>query len=154
MSQMRTAGTRFRQRGFTIVELMIVVVIIAVLGAIAFPSYTQYVTKSRRQAVQNVMVTLAQAQEQFFMDNKGYAANLSTLGYGANSIGVDNDGQIVEAGDSGRAYVLDLTNAAATTYTVRAVPQLVQASRDTDCKTLTLTHTGDRDQTGDGDNCW
>lgn len=143
-----------RARGFTLVELMIVIMIVALLAALGYPSYGTFVTKSRRQAARNVIYQIADRQEQFFLDNKVYAANLTAMGFAANTIGVDDDGQITTSGDADRTYWLELTNTTATTYTVRAVPQLVQATNDTPCMTLTLTHTGVRDQTGASDNCW
>jgi type IV pilus assembly protein PilE len=159
MEQRKMEGIRItrrprRARGFTLVELMVVVMIIALLAALGYPSYGNFVTKARRQAARNVIYQLADRQEQFFLDNKVYAANLTTMGFAADTIGVDDNGQITTSGDADRTYVLDLTNTAATTYTVRAVPQLVQASNDTDCMTLTLTHTGVRAQSGSSDNCW
>jgi type IV pilus assembly protein PilE len=159
MEQTKMEGNRHTQlrrdvRGFTLVELMVVIMIIALLAALGYPSYGTFVTKSRRQAARNTIYQIADRQEQFFLDNKVYAANLTTMGFAADTIGVDEDGQITTSGDADRTYVLDLTNTAATTYTVRAVPQLVQASNDTVCMTLTLTHTGVRAQSGSGDNCW
>jgi type IV pilus assembly protein PilE len=154
MNGNRYIHRRRRSRGFTLIELMIVVVIMALLAALGYPSYGAYITKSKRQAARNVIYQIADRQEQFFLDNKTYAPNLTAMGFAANSVGIDDDGQITTSGDADRTYVLDLTNAAATTYTVRAVPQLIHASRDTDCMTLTLTHTGVRAQSGAGDNCW
>jgi type IV pilus assembly protein PilE len=133
---------------------MVVIVIVALLAALGYPSYGTFITKSRRQAARNVIYQLADRQEQFFLDNKVYAANLTTMGFAADIIAVDDDGQITTSGDADRTYRLDLTNTTATTYTVRAVPQLIQATNDTDCMTLTLTHTGVRAQSGSGDNCW
>ena len=86
--------TAHRQSGFTLIELMIVVVIVAILAAVAFPSYTQYVTRSHRQAGKNILYRLSDRQEQYFIDNKQYAADLSTLGYPADTIGVDDAGDI------------------------------------------------------------
>jgi type IV pilus assembly protein PilE len=145
---------RRRVRGFTLIELMIVIMIVGLIAALGYPSYGTYVTKSRRQAARNTLYQIADRQEQFFLDNKIYAANLTTMGFAANTIGIDASGQITTSTDADRTYVVDLTNATATTYTVRSVPQLIQANNDTSCMTLTLTHTGVRDQTGSSTNCW
>ena len=133
---------------------MVVIMIIGLLAALGYPSYGAFVTKSRRQAARNMIYQIADRQEQFFLDNKVYAPDLTSMGFAANIIGVDEDGQITDSGDVDRSYVVDLSAATATTYTVRAAPQLVQATNDTDCMTLTLTHTGVRAQSGASDNCW
>ncbi len=140
--------------GFTLIELLIVVVIIALLAAIGYPSYTDFVTRSRRQAAQNMLLQVADRQEQFFLDNKSYAPNLTALGYAANPIGLDPDGQLTAAGAADRTYLVSVQAATALTYTLQAVPQLVQAERDTDCATLTLNSAGVRDQSGAGNRCW
>lgn len=143
------------ESGFTLIELMIVLVIIALLAAVGYPSYTDYVARSHRQASKNFIYAIADRQEQFFQDNKQYAPTLTALGFATNSVGIGRDGQVTTAGDSERTYVVDLTNVAALTYTVRAVPQLVQAAHDgAKCGTLTLTHMGVRDDTGTWDRCW
>jgi len=147
-------GWRHNARGFTLIELMIVVIIVSILAAIGYPSYNEFVTKSRRQAGRNALYQIANRQEQFFLDNKAYAANLTALGYAANTIGLDEDGQFVAVGYAKRTYIVDMINTSATTYTVRAQPQLVQATRDTQCKIYTLTQTGARATSGPGDNCW
>jgi type IV pilus assembly protein PilE len=155
---MRTLSAPLRRRspqgGFTLIEVMIVVVIISLLATIAYPSYTQFVMRSKRQAAKNMLYTIADRQEQFYQDNKIYAANLSTLGFEANTIGLDNSGERALATATDLTYVLDLVDATATTYTVQAVPKNQQAARDTDCATLTLTQAGERTQSGDGQNCW
>jgi len=140
--------------GFTLIEMMIVVVIIALLAAIGYPSYTDFITRSRRQAAQNMLLQVADRQEQFFLDNKRYTASLVELGYAANPIGLDPDGQLTAAGAADRTYLVSVQAAAALSYTLQAVPQLVQAERDTDCATLTLNSAGVRDQSGAGQRCW
>lgn len=156
-----TARTQNRARpalhsmaGVTLMELITAVAIVGILAAVAYPSYTQYVVRSNRAVAKSALVQVADRQEQYFADHKSYAANLSQLGYAANSIMIDNQGQRVVDADGKRLYNISLTNTAATTYTAQAAPQLGQASRDTGCGTLTLTHRGQKSQTGSSTNCW
>ena len=143
-----------RNRGFTLIELMVVVVIIAILASIAIPSYTQYITRSRRSVAKTVLLQVADRQEQFFADNKTYANDLTDLGYPTDGFMVDENGAVVAAGSSDRQYAISLTNTAAMTFTVNAAPQLMQAGRDTQCLTMTLTHTGVRGNSGPSTDCW
>jgi type IV pilus assembly protein PilE len=143
-----------RQTGVTLLELLIVVAIVAIISAIAYPSYTQFVVKTKRAAATAVLLQVADRQQQFFMDNKQYASQLSSLGYPADTFMVNDDGTVVSSGDSRRTYSISLTGATATAFTVNGTPQLGQYVRDTDCGTLTLTNAGVKDQSGSGDKCW
>src|SRR5690606_13347971 len=69
--------------GFTLVELLIVVVIIGILAAIGYPSYLQYVTRTKRTTAKSVLMQVADRQEQYFSDNKQYADTMAELGYSA-----------------------------------------------------------------------
>ena len=62
------------QRGFTLIELMIVVVVVAILAAVAVPSYTEYVTRGRIPDATSNLATKRVKIEQFYQDNRTYAA--------------------------------------------------------------------------------
>ncbi len=84
------AGTRSRSlraspgaRGFSLIELMIVVAIIGIIAAVAYPSYVNSVTRSFRSEGQQWLQDFAQRNEQFFLDRRAYA---TALGNGANQL--------------------------------------------------------------------
>jgi prepilin-type N-terminal cleavage/methylation domain-containing protein len=71
-------GSR-RSRGFSLIELMIVLVVIGVLAAIAWPSYQDYVRRANRSAAQSFMMTIAGRQEQYLLTNRSYASTTAAL---------------------------------------------------------------------------
>jgi type IV pilus assembly protein PilE len=68
-----------RPRGFTLIELMIAVSIVAILAAIAYPSYLRYTVKSNRSAAQSFLMDAAQRQQQFLLDSRAYATTYTAL---------------------------------------------------------------------------
>jgi type IV pilus assembly protein PilE len=72
------------ERGFSLIELLIALVIVGVLTAVALPSYKSYMTKSKRGAAQTAMMDLANREEQFLLANRVYAdkATIVASGYG------------------------------------------------------------------------
>jgi len=142
------------QRGITLIELMVVVAIIAIISAIAYPSYQRYVIKTKRTVAQNALLQVADRQQQFFMDNKRFAADLTNLGFGANPYVVGDDGTSTVAGDTQAVYSLALSNVTATTWTATAAPLHGQLSRDTYCGSLSITQAGTKGKSGASDDCW
>jgi type IV pilus assembly protein PilE len=59
--------------GFTLIELMIVVVVVAILAAIALPSYQDSVRKATRRAAQGFMLDVANREQQYFLDTRAFA---------------------------------------------------------------------------------
>jgi type IV pilus assembly protein PilE len=143
-----------RQAGVTLIELMVVVAIVAAIFAFAFPSYERYIVRAKRAVGQNVLMQVADRQQQFFMDNKRFAADLTNLGFGANPFIVDDDGAGTVAGDVDAVYSVTLSNVTATTWTATATPVGAQLSRDTFCGNLTINQAGAKGKSGGADNCW
>jgi type IV pilus assembly protein PilE len=67
-------------RGFTLIELMIVLAVIALIMAVAYPSYRDHVARGQRSQGQQFLSDFAQRQEQFLLDRRQYATTLGTLG--------------------------------------------------------------------------
>lgn len=151
---MRITSYKKRQRGMNLIELLIVVAIVAILGAFAYPSYVQHIVDTKRTAARSMLLQVADRQQQFFMDNKTYAADLTSLGFGANPLVVGDDGREVAAGDAQSVYSLTLANVGVTTFTATAAPLYGQLDRDAECGSLILDQSGNRTQSGTGTDCW
>jgi type IV pilus assembly protein PilE len=151
---MKNFGQYDRQAGVTLIELMIVIVIIAIIASAAYPLYTQYVVRAKRSVGTTMLLQVADRQQQYFMDHKRYASSLESLGFTSNPFMMNDQGTLVADGDPKRIYGISLSDTTATTYTATAEPQENQANKDTQCASLTLTHTGEKGQSGSGTKCW
>jgi len=79
-SNVGTKETGGASRGFSLLELMIAVAVVAILAMIAIPSYTVQLVKGRRSSAEAVLLDIAQRQQQYFLDARVYAPDWATLG--------------------------------------------------------------------------
>ena len=78
-SNIGTKETGGASRGFTLIELMIAVAVVAILAMIAIPTYTAQMVKGRRSSAEAVLLDIAQRQQQYFLDARAYAPDVATL---------------------------------------------------------------------------
>lgn len=67
------------RRGFTLIEMMITVALIAILAAVALPAYRDHLRKTRRAEAQAFLMAVAARQQQFLVDTRGYATTLTAV---------------------------------------------------------------------------
>ncbi|MCL2875585.1 MAG: type IV pilin protein [Betaproteobacteria bacterium] len=129
------------QKGFTLLELMIVVMVIAILAAVAIPNYQSYTIKTRRATAAACLVELSQALERF------HTVNMTYTGSALPILQCNNDLK--------DHYTFSLTSVAARAYTLSAAPQGAQSSNDpASCGTLTINQAGQKGASGDVNACW
>jgi len=134
------ATRRAALAGFSLVELMIVVTIVAILAAIAIPQYNTSVRQSRRTEAKSALLDIAGREERYFNTNNAYSSTPSDLGYGP--VG----STFPETIGSGYYQVTVAVTAAAPpvlpTYTITAVPITADQLKDTTCLFFSVTNTG------------
>ncbi|MEX1032922.1 MAG: type IV pilin protein [Cellvibrionaceae bacterium] len=141
------------QAGFSLIEIMIVVAVIAILAAVAIPSYQEYSLRAKRAVATAELLEVLSLQEQYFLNNKQYATDLTNLDYEANPYYINSEGDQTTA--AAAIYQIKLAAGATTSeFELEAVPQHSQAN-DTQCGTLTLSHLGVRgSNAGSTAECW
>lgn len=133
-----------KRKGFTLLELLIVVAIVAILAAIALPNYNRYVERTRRADAREALMRVAAAQERFYTNRNSYATDIAA------------DLSLPVTSESGY-YAITTASAGGDTqvYVLTATPQGAQATDS--CGALTINNTGFKaapSDTGANGTCW
>lgn len=137
--------TKQSSAGFTLIEAMIAVVIVAIVGAIAYPAYKGYTVSANRSEGTIELNKIAIAQERFFSNNNSYTTNIASLpGYNANPLVTEKGHYSISAaagpGGIGISFVLTAT------------PQGNQTKDK--CTEITLNSAGVKGGSPSKDDCW
>jgi type IV pilus assembly protein PilE len=138
-----------RQRGMTLVELLVVMVIVAILGAIAIPSYRNYVIRVNRTEAKAALTSAASFMERCFTRQNSYTGCPTT------PVASGGGAPFPQTLPSGK-YVVSVAVPAGNRFIASAAPQGAQAD-DTQCATLTLDQSGLQGVTGGtkpATECW
>lgn len=137
------AVSRRAPAGVTLIELMVVVAIVGILTAIAYPSYQRHVARTNRGAAAACLSQYAQFMERYYTTNLTYVGAAPVLG-------------CRQENNLDRRYTFAVSNLAQGTYRLQATPIALQASVDARCGALILDQTGTRTVSGTAvvTECW
>jgi type IV pilus assembly protein PilE len=145
-SRAATGSARTRERGVTLMELMIVVVVIGILSIIAVPSYRTYTMRANRTEAKSALLAIQLAQERYYLANHTYGNITALAGLGVT--GTSENG----------VYTLAIDPVDATGYTATATPTPgggtngVNMTSDTQCASFSIDSRGVR--TATAPRCW
>lgn len=125
-----------KQTGFTLIELMIVVAVIAILSSIAYNSYQKSVMKSNRAEAKAELNLVAGRLQGCYSMYGDYVTSVCDVYVKMNSSVITSSGR--------GYYTVDLVSATTTEFTLKAVPVKTPQTKDKDCKEMRLKHTGAR----------
>jgi type IV pilus assembly protein PilE len=151
MNKIQTSRGQTSWRGFSLIELMVVMAVLAILSTIAVGSYRRYSLRATRTEGRLSLLAIQVAQEKYFLQNNTYAQDIATViaappaGLGVGSINASGV-------TSGGNYTISLA-ATPTTYTLQAVATGNQTKDTAACLTFTINEQGTRTP-ADSSGCW
>lgn len=150
-----------KQSGFTLIELVVAIAIIGILAAIAVPSYSSYLVRTKRSIAQRELAQLAGLQEARFVRARAYGTTLTQIkdrDFDGNSYFIDARGAVVADTSNERIYEIEFESDSATVFRFIATAVHTQGEKDPTCASFTLESTGAKSATGSGTNatadCW
>ena len=129
-------------RGVSLIELLIVVVIVGILAAVAYPSYRQYVVRAKRVEAKAPLLQIATNQERHYLQNNTYTKDMTKLGFKSSG------NQLSDTG----TYKINVDTASANGYTAKATYQKTDAEASK-CAWYQIDGTGAK-TSGPYDDCW
>lgn len=146
LSRSRRAAGLGNAAGFSLIELMIVVVVVGIMFTIALPAYQNSMLKSKRADGKAALMDAANRQERLILDRSTYTIDMAQLGFSANPmISPDGNYSVAAAACSGGAIT--------SCYKLTATAIAGQA-KDSKCQTLTLDYKGAKESTPSANDCW
>jgi type IV pilus assembly protein PilE len=164
MSTLRTIKPH-TVKGFTLIEVMITIAIIAILGSIALPSYTSYIARAKRADARTQLLQAAQFMQRFYAANDQYLQDRASNGVLGSGVGMPDNLRVSPA-DGTALYQLNTAIASAgsytasvttTAYTLTMAPITGRSMAADACGMFSITSTGIRGVVGatkTRDECW
>ncbi len=139
-----------KNKGFSLVELMVAVAIMGILASVAVPRYSQYVAKGNRSEAMRELVVVANLQEQFLIENRTYTTDMTELGFDADPFFSEKGKYSIDV-----EAVSDIT----TDYIIIAAAHAGQLTNDLNCVKLRIDYLGQKSSLNSAgedttDICW
>ena len=146
------------QRGFTLIEIMVVVAIVLTLSAIAMPSYTEHVKRSKSAEAKAQLLETAQFMQRFYSQNDSYAQTRAGVAV-AIPDALARVPRTTATGSENYTISLGAPAATVATFVIRAVPRTGGSMASDKCGSFTLNQAGQRGVIGNAagstaDSCW